>query len=316
MAPMLCPEPAEMTEAPNRAKDEGSETLPPRRETPRREPGVFRRAAWALQEKVLWRCGAAIRALAGSAKWPLESAAWGIRSRVAWPLADGFERRGPAGRLAIAGAGLVLLAGVGTAGALVADDGSGAEPASPPRVVVPTPPPVAAVIGSRASKKVSSDTRVLKGAAPSFGPEADGAPTGVPAAKDAVPADPSQESASSAGGGPSAKTAKLGPAPLRVAHRFAGAFVSYEVGKTSPRVRKVFRKTATEPLADSLAKRPPRQPASVKVPRARVLNVVPGPRRGPAVSVSVSLLRVGATSELRLELQQVADQWLVSDVRG
>ena len=78
----------------------------------------------------------------------------------------------------------------------------------------------------------------------------------------------------------------------------------------------MFRKTATEPLADSLAKRPPRQPASVKVPRARVLNVVPGPRRGPSVSVSVSLLRVGATSELRLELQQVADKWLVSDVRG
>ncbi len=131
-----------------------------------------------------------------------------------------------------------------------------------------------------------------------------------------MPAEPSQAGSSSGDSKPPEKATNLGPAPLKVAHRFAGAFVSYEVGKTNHRVRKVFRKTATEPLADSLVKRPPRQPASVKVPKARVLNVVPGPRRGASVAVSVSLLRVGATSELRLELQQVADQWLVSDVRG
>ena len=230
-------------------------------------------------------------------------------------MEDGFERRGPAGRLALAGAGLLLLAGVGTAGAFVAHDGSGNEPASPPRVVLPSPPPVAAVVPAEPAKQPTAN--VLKGASPSFGPEADGAPTGVSAEKDAVPAEPSGSGSSGGDGDPAspAKAAKVRPA-LKVAHRFAGAFVSYEVGKNSPRVRKVFRKTATPPLAESLAKRPPRQPASVKVPRARVLNVVPGPRRGPSVSVSVSLLRVGATSELRLELQQVQDEWLVSDVRG
>jgi hypothetical protein len=270
--------------------------------------------AWAFQEKVLWKAGDAIRAIGASLRWPLESAAWGLRRHVAWPIEDGFERRGPAGKLAVAGAGLVLLAGVGTAGAFVAHDGSGKEPSSPPRVVVPSPPPVAAVVPVKPPKQ--PDTHVLKGATPSFGPEADGAPTGESAADDAVPAQPSGSS-SSDGTDPAspAEAAKVRPA-LKVAHRFAGAFVSYEVGKNSPRVRKVFRKTATEPLAESLARRPPRQPASVKVPRARVLNVVPGPRRGPSVSVSVSLLRVGATSELRLELQQVQDKWLVSDVRG
>ncbi|MGZ8665789.1 MAG: hypothetical protein ACXWZM_01615 [Solirubrobacterales bacterium] len=160
-----------------------------------------------------------------------------------------------------------------------------------------------------------ADTNVLNGVPPSFGPEADGAPTGVSAAKDAVPAQAAGSGSSGRDGADPAKPAKVRPA-LKVAHRFAGAFVSYEVGKNSPRVRKVFRKTATQPLAESLAKRPPRQPASVEVPRARVLNVVPGPRRGGSVSVSVSLLRVGATSELRLEVQQVQDKWLVSDVRG
>lgn len=316
MTPILCPELAEMTEAPNRAPHEAGKDLPAeRREVSGRGPGVLRRAAWAIQEKLIWRGGDAARAAGGAVRWPLESAAWGLRSRVAWPLEDGYERRGPAGRLAIAGAALLLLAGVGTAGAFVAHDGSGSEPTSPPRVVVPTPPPMAAVVPSTPAKKVN-DTHVLKGAAPSFGPEADAAPTGSSASKDAVPADPSQGGSSGTDAAPAEKAAKLGPAPLKVAHRFAGAFVSYEVGTTNHQVRKVFRKTATQPLADSLVKRPPRQPASVKVPKARVLNVVPGPRRGASVSVSVSLLRVGATSELRLELQQVADQWLVSDVRG
>jgi hypothetical protein len=285
--------------------------------SPPRAPGALRRAAWAFQEKVLWKAGDAIRGIGASVRWPLESAAWGLRSHVAWPIEDGFVRRGPAGKLAVAGAGLVLLAGVGTAGALVAHDGSGNDPASPPRVALPTPPPVAAVVPAKQPKQ-PADTNVLNGAPPSFGPEADGAPTGDSAAEDAVPAQGAGSGSSGADGTDSsspAKGAKVRPA-LKVAHRFAGAFVSYEVGKDSPRVRKVFRKTATEPLAESLARRPPRQPASVKVPRARVLNVVPGPRRGPSVSVSVSLLRVGATSELRLELQQVQDKWLVSDVRG
>ncbi len=281
-----------------------------------RRASVVRRAAWAFQEKVIWRTTDGTRAAADRAKWPVESAGWGLRTRIAWPLKDSFGRRGPIGRTAMAGGAVALLAGVGVAGALVANGGRSSEPAPAP-VAVTVPPPVQRVVAPKAARPVA-DTRVLKGAAPTFGPEGDAAKSGAGAAG-AAPADSAAQA--------NAKTTKatkaaahgpdsVGPEPLKVAHRFADAFVSYEVGKADPVVRRVFRKTATQPLAKSLAKRPPRQPATVKVPRARVLNVVSGPRKGASVSVSVSLLRVGATSELRLQLQQVQRRWLVSDVRG
>lgn len=300
-----------MTEATDRDQEVSSGSAP-RATSAAPAPGALRSAGWALQEGVLWRAGDALRAVAASVRWPFESAAWALRSRVAWPLNDALHSSGPVTRGALAGAGLLLLAGAGVAGAFLANDGSGGGKTTPPRVAISTPPPVAAVI-PKPSAPVAH--HVLEGASPSFSAEHDAAKAGGSAADDAVPA-----SASEAGSGnPQAGSAdgkKAGPAPLKVAHRFAGAFVSYEIGKTTPRVRKVFRKTATPPLVDSLALRPPRQPASVKVPRAKVLNVVPGPRRGASVSVSVALLRVGATSELRLELQQFERKWLVSDVRG
>ena len=60
-----------------------------------------------------------------------------------------------------------------------------------------------------------------------------------------------------------------------------------------------------------------RQPADVEVPRAKVLNVVPGPSRGGVYTVSVSLLRVGVTSELRLEMERLKDEgWRVTNVLG
>lgn len=294
--------------------DDKEETLP-EASAMTREPGGARRAGWSLQENVFWPGADAARAGADRAKWGFESLGWELRSRLAWPLKDSFLRSGPIGRTAMAAGAVVLLAGVGVAGALVGDGGQGStEPAAAPLAQRTPPPPVQKVIAPNAAKPVA-DTRVLKGAAPTFGPEADAAESGA-ATDDAVPADSAGTSSSSSTKSAASKAETVGPAPLKVAHRFADAFVSYEVGKASPTVRKVFRKTATQPLAKSLAKRPPRQPAAVSVPRAKVLNVVPGPRRGPSVSVSVSLLRVGAASELRLQLQQVRRKWLVSDVRG
>ncbi len=83
------------------------------------------------------------------------------------------------------------------------------------------------------------------------------------------------------------------------------------------RAKAVFGETATPQLAEALAERPPRLPANAKVPKAKVVNLVPGPRRGSAYTVSVSLLRVGVTSELRLSLQHSkADGWQVTDVLG
>lgn len=85
----------------------------------------------------------------------------------------------------------------------------------------------------------------------------------------------------------------------------------------APPVRAAFATTATPALAQSLLRRPPRQPASIKVPKARVLNVVAGPSSGGVYTVSVSLLRVGLTSELRLEMEMAKHgKWHVTDVLG
>lgn len=112
-------------------------------------------------------------------------------------------------------------------------------------------------------------------------------------------------------GPPAPKAAK------QVARRFAEAFVVYEVGGIDTKVRKAFNQTGTKQLSRSLLHRPPRQPASVKVPRAKVVNVVAGPSKGKVYTVSVSLLRVGVTSELRLEMEQgVGKKWQVTNVFG
>jgi hypothetical protein len=63
--------------------------------------------------------------------------------------------------------------------------------------------------------------------------------------------------------------------------------------------------------------RPPRQPEGIEVPKAKVLNVVPAPSYDRLYPISVSLLRVGSTSELRLEMEQLKNkQWRVVNVLG
>jgi hypothetical protein len=106
-------------------------------------------------------------------------------------------------------------------------------------------------------------------------------------------------------------------AAKQTARRFAQAFVVYEVGGVDGKVRSEFRHTSTKQLSRALLQRPPRQPAAVKVPRAKVVNVVAGPSKDGVYPVSVSLLRVGVTSELRLELEQgVGKKWQVTNVLG
>lgn len=104
--------------------------------------------------------------------------------------------------------------------------------------------------------------------------------------------------------------------PLSVAERFAVAFVSYEVGTSGGPINKTFRDTAEEDLFTALRKRPPRQPAGAKVPKARVMNVVGGPRKKKTMEVSVGLLRVDGVSELRLEMEKNDRGWVVKTVRG
>jgi hypothetical protein len=119
-----------------------------------------------------------------------------------------------------------------------------------------------------------------------------------------------------------------GPAALKVAREFAQGFVVYETGGEATEFRDAFKASATPELTRALLRRPPKQPAGVKVPRAKVLNVVAGPSRGSVYKVSVSLLRVGVTSELRLDMERIKTagetgtgagkraEWRVTNVLG
>ena len=82
-------------------------------------------------------------------------------------------------------------------------------------------------------------------------------------------------------------------------------------------MRKAFDASASPELSRSLLRRPPRLPANVTVPKAKVVNIVAAPSHGRVYPVSVSLLRVGVTSELRLEMEQLQDKsWQVTNVLG
>jgi hypothetical protein len=164
---------------------------------------------------------------------------------------------------------------------------------------------------------VEEEGPVLRGAAPKFKPATE--VEGVASAESGDASLAAAGSVASAEGGAessSGRAVAAGPAAMKVARRFSEAFVFYEVGDRSARTEAVFAETTTPRLAAALEERPPRQPESVDVPRARVLNLVPGPRRGRTYTISASLLRVGLTSELRLELKKKNGVWRITDVRG
>jgi hypothetical protein len=171
-------------------------------------------------------------------------------------------------------------------------------------------PAATAKIGATPAASASAQTQAddlataSSAAVAETGAGANGATGGDPAAAGATGAD-------ELSGPPAPKAAK------KVARRFAEAFVVYEVGGIDTKVRKAFNQTSTKQLSRSLLHRPPRQPASVKVPQAKVVNVVAGPSKGKIYTVSVSLLRVGVTSELRIEMEQgVGKKWQVTNVLG
>jgi hypothetical protein len=262
-------------------------------------------------------------AVADIARWPFERAAWALERGVLWPLQERFAGRAPTGRSAGAGA-LAAIAGAAIlAGALLlpGDEQPPERAAAPARVALATPEP-------RAQTDRPSGP-VLRGVPPDFSV---GKGVGVATASGggtegkAAAASPGEASSSSsppaAGEGEAAastsskKPVPAGPAAMKVARRFSEAFVFYEIGERPARARAVFGETATPQLAEALGERPPRQPSEGGVPKARVVNLVPGPRAGKAYTVSASLLRVGLTSELRLELSKKRGAWLVTDVRG
>ena len=278
-----------------------------------------RRAWWAVQEGVFWRAADIGRALADDARWPFERAAWGVRRFIVWPVADLFGTRGALGRTGLA-ATLLIAGGAAAFGGVQLAGQDGEAPSM--RQVASVTAPVADV-ENRIPNAVAETPEpeptgpVLQGVAPTFEPVSDdGAGTGSSNAadNDAASSDATSDDAQADENIPDPDTVRE---PLSVARRFATAFVSYEIGEGISEARTVFRETASPALARALADRPPRQPASVEVPQAKVLNIVPGPRRDEMLAVSVSLLRLGATSELRLDLERNDDgDWLVGDVRG
>lgn len=276
-------------------------------------------SAWSAQDRA--RSGV---------KNAYERASYGLRKHLIWPLQDRAATMGAPLR-ALSFAALVLLAaGAGVAGLLLASPGG--SQGEPGTQVAVAPEPRVEV---KAAAVERPEEPTLHGAAPVFKAAAGAGASEVdPAKAIAKPEPPSAEAedapaAAASSAAASASTAKTtpeepgldgpaaGPKGLAVARDFSEAFVVYETGGLDAEVRSAFGATATPQLSKALLRRPPRLPANVEVPRAKVLNVVAGPSRDGVYSVSVSLLRVGVTSELRLDLEQLKDkEWRVTNVLG
>jgi len=257
----------------------------------------------------------------------VEDLALALREHLIWPVQDHFLALGGAGRAAVAGGAVVLALGIGIGGYSLVSGSS--EPAAAPVAAATQPAPAPAP----APEPEPQPEPTLQGAAPVFtAPSEDestvggsqaheasgagGANTGNPAT-DTISSSPAAGAASASASASAVEGPPAGPAAFAVARKFAGAFVVYETGGDQGTVRKAFAATATPQLTKALLRRPPRQPAGVKVPKAKVLNIVPAPSHGKVYPVSVSLLRVGVTSELRLEMEQLqSKEWRVANVLG
>ena len=264
----------------------------------------------------------------------LEDLSLALRDNLLWPAQDYFRSLGDGGRAIVAGGAVVLALGLGIGGYSLASSSGGDSAPAPQVAVTSAPAPKPAAV--EAAPKPDPDP-TLQGAKPVFkataeddskvdsskavaseAPVADTSNTGNPAT-DTFSTNPSAQTAAGATASAAAGVdgPPAGPAAIAVARKFADAFVVYETGAGKSEVRKAFKATATPEVTKALLQRPPRQPAGVKVPKAKVLNVVPAPSHDRIYPVSVSLLRVGATSELRLEMEQLKNkQWRVVNVLG
>jgi hypothetical protein len=292
-------------------------------------PAPFRssiaNAAFAVEERVVWGGADVLRRIAEAVKWPFERIVWAIERGFVWPLE---ERTGDwsaplrvFGALALA----LLAAGAGVLGLVWASDSGDGGTSSLRQASAPVAAPI---VRQAPQPERGAAAPVLQGAKPDFAAESDGgvsknssetAGSESAAVTSGSTAEVAKSASSTGGSAAGAATAKpAGPAAGKVARQFAGAFVLYEIGRKSPEVRSVFNETATPQLAHSLLQRPPRQPAGVEVPKAKVLNVVAGPHKGDTYTLSVSLLRVGVTSELRLDMQRdpKTGVWQVAGARG
>jgi hypothetical protein len=281
----------------------------------------LRDLAGIVEEQVVWRVADLLRSGADTVRWPFERLAWTVERRLVWPLQETISRWGALGRATGAGAlAAVALAAVAVGVVSLTGGESDREPVAngaPVATAVPAPQPAA---------DAEPSGPALQGVPPKFGID-DGVGVATAPGDAAAPSDGASgsvaepdEANSASEEGPattsSQKPVPAGPAAMKVARRFSEAFVFYEIGERPARAAAVFEETATPSLATALAERPPRLPEGTEVPKAKVLNLVPGPRSGKVYTVSASLLRVGVTSELRLKMTARNGAWVVTDVRG
>mgnify|MGYP001156665221 CR=1 FL=1 len=251
--------------------------------------------------------------------WPIKRLGWFLEKHVLWPIADSFRRFTNAFRyrspFAYIGATLMVTVTAGAVAAAVyfynqsGDKGdtpviaNTAIPAETIAPSVPTPTQTPTTVEDTTPNSGNGD-KTLQGVVPNF------TTTAKKNGKKKTGDGNRKLPATVVRPAPTPKSP-----PLRVAHRFATTFVGYEVGEKGQ--ADDFRKTATPKLAKELKKDPPKLPSSGQVPKATVVNVVRGKKSGDRLQVSVSLMRTGAASELRLTLtKQKGKGWLVSEVRG
>jgi hypothetical protein len=285
-------------------------------------------AAFAVEERVVWGGADVLRAIVEVIRWPFERAVWAIERGFVWPLEERTGDWNPQLRAFGVAVLALLAAGAGVVGLLWAS-GSGGRTSPTLRVSAPTAAPI---VRQAPQPATSPPEPVLRGAKPDFAasPQGSASKSSAASAESTVGTSGSTSASgstgevarsASSGAGDSVGAAAVkpaGPPAATIARKFAGAFVLYEIGRKTSKVEAIFNETATPRLAHELLRRPPRQPAGAKVPKAKVLNVVAGPHRGDVFTLSVSLLRVGVTSELRLEMQRnpKTGVWQVADSLG
>lgn len=262
----------------------------------------------------------------GKLLWPIRRFGWFLEKYLLWPIADSFRKFTNAFRyrspFAYIGATLMVTVTAGAIAAAVYFYNQSEDTKSDPVVAdtaiqtetvvpaVPTPTQTPTTVEDTTPNSGSADD-TLQGVVPNFttaDKSANGNGNGSQGGQQGNQNQQLPETVVRPAPVPESK-------PLRVAHSFATTFVSYEIGEKG--AAKAFSRTATPKLARELKKNPPKLPSTGQIPKATVVNVVKGKKQGDSMEVSVSLMRTGAASELRLALtREKGDGWLVSEVRG
>jgi hypothetical protein len=300
-----------------------------------RDRGIRAGIGWTLRERLIWPLEDGARVIFEIVRWPFERLVWALQRVLVWPLEDRAATLSGPGRIAATAGAAMAVAAIGVAIVIFAGSGgSGSKPAAAQVAVSPAPE-----IKQAPAPKPDQPAPTLHGAAPVFkapaatkkqdpsevGPAqaiessspSSSSSTASSPATDKISSDPSASTSSTGTETAAIPGRPAGPEAVAVARKFSRAFVVYETGGEESEVREAFAKTTTPELAKALLKRPPRLPANVKVPKAKVVNVVAGPSREGVYTLSVSLLRVGITSELRLEMEQLQKKgWRVTNVLG